>query len=94
MISTQTSCNDSLSLHVVPEAVSDRPLLMLADVMPTAYEVGVPGAWPNALSLLAYALAGLGMAATVALISGLGLRQLLTAQPDDAKRLLILKGDT
>jgi hypothetical protein len=39
-----------------------------------------------------YALAGLGMAATVALISGLRLQQLLAAQPNDAKRLLILKG--
>ena len=30
-----------LSLHVVPEAVSDQAALMLADIMPSAYEVGV-----------------------------------------------------
>ncbi len=36
----------------------------------------------------AYAVAGLGMASTVALISGLGLPQLLAAQPDGTKRLL------
>ena len=51
----------------------------------------MPGAWPNALSLLAYALAGLGLAATVALISGLGLRQLLAASRTARKRLLDLE---
>ena len=48
----------------------------------------MPGAWPNALSLLVYAVAGLGMAATVALISGPGLRHMLATQPDGAKQPL------
>ncbi len=30
-----------LSLHLVPETVSDQDALMLADIVPTAYEVGV-----------------------------------------------------
>jgi alcohol dehydrogenase len=30
-----------LSLHVIPETVSDQAALMLADIVPTAYEVGV-----------------------------------------------------
>ena len=30
-----------LSLHAIPETVSDEAALMLADIMPTAYEVGV-----------------------------------------------------
>ena len=30
-----------LSLHLIPETVSDQAALMLADIVPTAYEVGV-----------------------------------------------------
>jgi alcohol dehydrogenase len=30
-----------LSLHLIPDRVSDPDALMLADIMPTAYEVGV-----------------------------------------------------
>ena len=37
---------------------------------------------PVAVLATAYALAGLGMATTLALISGLGLRRLLATQPD------------
>ena len=43
---------------------------------------------PPAVLVIVYAIAGLGMAATVALISGLGLRRMLATQPDGAKQPL------
>ena len=43
---------------------------------------------PPAVLVIVYAIAGLGMAATVALISGLGLRHMLATQPDGANQPL------